>query len=126
MPIEYKLENNGTLVMARATGVLSLDDFMSMQEKMKADVNLRDSHDTLLDARSVSQIQISEHNLTVIAQGLASGPRSLGARKLAIVASEEQAFVLGEKYRTVEKGVNESVIVFFHLDVARKWLGLDQ
>ena len=113
-------------MVARATGVLSLDCFMSMQKKMKADVNLRGPHDTFLDVRPVSEIQISEQDLTVIAQGPTSGPKKLGASRLAIVAGKVQAFMLGNKYKTVEKGVKEKVILFVNADVARTWLGLDQ
>ena len=59
MPIEYKLEKDRTLVVARATGVLTLDCFVSMQEKMKADADLRNPHDTFLDVRPVSEIQMT-------------------------------------------------------------------
>ena len=124
MSLKYKLEREGTLVLAKATGALSVEDFMSMQEKMFSDVDLKVPHDTLLDVRDVSDIQISEDDLYIIAQGLTSGPKQLGARKLAIVASEELAFLLGKKYGLVDKGVSETVIVFVNIDVARTWLGL--
>ena len=109
---------------AHATGTLSLEDFMSMQKKMILDVDLKNPHDTLLDARDVSDIQMTEKDLSTIAQSMTSGPKKLGARKLAIVASEELAFLLGKKYGIVEKGVMETVIVFVNIDVARTWLGI--
>ncbi len=124
MPIIYHLEKEGTIVSAQATGILSLEDFMSMQKEMISDMDLRDPHDTLLDVRDVSDIQMTEKDLSTIAQSLTSGPKKLGARKLAIVASEELAFLLGKKYGIVEKGVVETVIVFVNIDVARTWLGL--
>ena len=124
MPITYNLEREGTIVSAHATGTLSLEDFMSMRKEMMSDMDLKDPHDTLLDARDVSDIQMTEKDLSTIAQSLTSGPRKLSARKLAIVASEELAFLLGKKYGIVEKGVMETVIVFVNIDVARTWLGL--
>lgn len=126
MPIEYKLKREGTLVLAHATGTLSLEDFISMQKKMISDQDLMDPHDTLLDARGVSDIQMTEKDLSAIAQSLTSGSKKLGARKLAIVAHEDLAFLLGSKYSVVEKGVNETVIVFINIDVARIWLGIEK
>ena len=125
MPIEYELEREGTTVLAHVTGVLALDCFMSLQKEMNADSELQTSHNTLLDVRSVTDIQITAEDLTTIAQSLTTGPKILGANKLAIVARQEQAFVLGNKYGTIDKGVKETVIVFFHMDVARHWLGSD-
>ncbi len=124
MPLEYKLERGGTLVNAHATGVLTLDCFMSMQKRMKADINLKETHDTLLDARDVSQIQLTEQDLTIIAQGLTSDQIKLGANRLAIVTTEGQGFTLGERYKTVEKGVEENVLVFFSINIAKTWLGI--
>jgi hypothetical protein len=123
MPIEYHLEKNGALVVATATGVINLKSFMDMAEAMRADENLRDPHDTLLDARKVSRIELTEEELSEIAKGLTAGPRKLGANRLAIVAKEEQAFQLGRKYKTIEKDVQENVVVFYNLDVAQTWLG---
>ena len=126
MPLEYSLEKKGTIVMARAIGVLTLDCFRSMMKEMTVDPNLQDQHNTLLDARSVSKIELTEDDLNTIAQELTSGPRTLGAEKLGIVARHEQAFDLGKKYQTVDKDVEETVIVFFNIDIARMWIGLDE
>jgi hypothetical protein len=123
VPIDFKLEREGTFVSAHATGTLSLEDFVSMQKEMRSNKDLKDPHDTLLDVREVSDIQISEKDLKTISQGLTSGSKKLGARKLAIVAHEDLAFLLGSKYGIVEKGVSETVIVFVSIDVARTWLG---
>ena len=125
MPIEYKLEKNGTVVTACAIGVVSLDCFMAMQQDMRANANLKDKHNTLLDARNVSRIDVTEEDLTKIAENLTADSKKLGANKLAIVANKDQAFELGKKYQTVEKGVDETVIVFNSISTARKWIGLD-
>ncbi len=125
MPIEYALERNGVLVMASATGVLSLDSFMSLREELLNDPLLKDPHDTLLDVTRVSRIDLSEDELNTIAQSLTSGPRKLGAQRLAIVAHQEQAFFLGNKYRMAKKGVDENVIVFVNHEVAKTWLGIN-
>ena len=50
--------------------------------------------------------------------------KKIGAKKLAIVASNDQAFLLGNKYGLVEKEVDETVIVFVSIDVAKTWLGV--
>lgn len=125
MPVEYKLEKNGTIVVAQASGVLTLDSFKALQKALNADEELRSPHNTLLDVRFVDSVELTEQDLATIAQSLTAGRKKLGAEKLAIVARDEQAFVLGDKYGTVEKGVEEHVIVFVHMEVARQWLGLD-
>lgn len=124
MPIEYTLERGGALAMAEATGVLNLDSFMSMRERLLNNPGLKTPHDTLLDVRAVDQIDISEDDLNVIARSLTSGPKDLGAARLAIVAHQESAFTLGNIYKTIEKGVEENVIVFFNPEVAKIWLGI--
>lgn len=43
IPIEYSLENDGAMEMARATGTLTVEDFMDMQKTMKPDTNLYQS-----------------------------------------------------------------------------------
>ena len=125
MPIEYTLERKGTLVLANATGVLTVECFLSMQERMKADAGLHSPHSTLLDVRSATEIRIPEDGLNTIAANLSAGPRRLGAERLAIVATQEQVFALGRKYGELAKAVRENVIVFCQMTTARIWLGID-
>jgi len=124
MPIAYTLEQDGTFVLANATGVLTVDCFLAMQGQMKADPQLRTPHSTLLDVRHASDIRIAEDDLDKIVRSLSAGPRTLGAERLAIVATQELAFRLGAIYGEREKEVKEDVIVFYQMDVARLWLGL--
>ena len=98
---------------------------MTMQKEMKADSEIRTPHNTLLDVRTVTDIQVTAEDLTTIAHNLTAEPKKLGANKLAILARQEQAFTLGNTYGTVDKGVKETVIVFIHEDIARHWLGCD-
>ncbi|MFC2027750.1 hypothetical protein ACFLU3_03575 [Chloroflexota bacterium] len=125
MPIEYQLEKNGAVVVASATGVLSLDCFMSMQNALRADTDLNDPYNTLLDTRCVERIELTEDDLVTIAKSLTSEPKKLGADKLAIVAEDEQVFRLVSKYGAIDKGVLSKVITFVHEDVARGWLDID-
>jgi hypothetical protein len=92
---------------------------------MCGDSGLQATHSTLLDLRFVTDIQLTESDLSTIAQALTSGQKKLGAHKLAIVARHEQSFALGSKYGTLDKGVKENVIVFVHMEIARRWLGID-
>jgi hypothetical protein len=124
MPIEYTLAKNGSLVMATASGALTLDCFLSMQEKMKADTDLINPHDTLLDARTITSLEVNEKDLAVIADGIISGPKRLGINRLAIVTDRELGFTLGNKYQKNHKDVVDTVIVFFNIDIAHKWLGI--
>jgi hypothetical protein len=124
MPIDYKLEKNGALVLANATGVLGVNCFLAMQERMRAEPELRSPHSTLLDVRCVTDIQITEADLETIAKSLSAGPRKLGAQRLAIVAPQTRAFRLGARYGEIEKDVRENVIVFYDMSAARIWLGL--
>ncbi len=74
--------------------------------------------------RFVADIRITEDDLTSIAENLTAEHKKLGADKLAIVAMQQQAFLLGMKYGEIEKDVAETVIVFFDPDIARTWLGV--
>ncbi len=47
MSLRYELEKDGNLVVARATDVLALADFMSMATTMRSDADLKSPHETL-------------------------------------------------------------------------------
>lgn len=126
LPLSYKLIKDGTVVVAHASRELSLDCFLSMQKEMRSDADLKYPHDTYLDVRAVTHIKLTENDIDAIARGLTSDPKTLGANRLAIVAEKEQAFELGRKYQTVEKGVDETVIMFFSPEIAKKWLGIQE
>jgi hypothetical protein len=125
VPIEYRLDQDGAVVLAQAHGALTLDCFMLLQRELCDDNGLQDVHDTLLDLRFVTDIQLTESDLSKIAQALSIGRKQLGARKLAIVARSEQSFSLGSKYGETKKDVPENVIMFVHMEVARRWLGVN-
>ncbi|MFC2079452.1 hypothetical protein ACFLSZ_05700 [Candidatus Bipolaricaulota bacterium] len=125
MPIEYTLERDGTVVVAQASGVLTLECIASLQKALSEDEGLQSPYSNLLDLRFIEDIQITEQELAKIVENLAIGPKAIGAAKLAIVARQEQTFNLGEKYGAIDKGIEDDVIVFFHVETARKWLGLD-
>lgn len=125
MPVEYRLEKDGAVVIAQAHGVLTLDCFLRLQQQMCRDRQLKTIHSTLLDLRFVTDIRISEADLLTIAQALSIRKKQLGARKLAIVARSEQSFLLGKKYGEAKKDVCENVIVFVHMEVAYRWLGVN-
>ncbi|MCP4583135.1 MAG: hypothetical protein GY839_16125 [candidate division Zixibacteria bacterium] len=88
-------------------------------------MDLRFPYNSLLDLRHVTEIEIGEKDLVKIFRELTSGSRPHGSEKLAIVAENQKAFDLGYKYGETIKGMNKKVVVFFNVDVARKWLGLD-
>jgi hypothetical protein len=125
LAIEYRLERDGAVVLAQAQGVLTLGCFTHLQQRLRDDSGLRAIHSTLLDLRFVTDIQLTESDLAKIAQALTACQKKLGVHKLAIVARDEQSFALGNKYASIEKGVKEDVIVFFHMEVARRWLGIE-
>ena len=125
MPIEYTIEKEGAVVIARAIGVLTLDCFMSWQKVIKIDPHLQYPHDTLFDMRFVSKIELKEEDLYAIVQGLTSGSQSIGANRLAIVSIDRKVLNLSQKYETIDKGINETLIVFATYDIAKIWLGLD-
>ena len=125
MPVEYKLEKNGSVVIAQASGVLTLGCIVSLQKALSEDDDLQSPYDSLLDFRFIDDIQISEEELSTIVENLTTGPKAIGASKLAVVARQEQTFNLGDKYGAIYKGIEDNVIVFYHLEVARQWLGLE-
>lgn len=59
MPIEYSLEKDRALVMARATGVISIEDFKDFQKILRADVKLQGDH--LPDQRFERQLPGFDH-----------------------------------------------------------------
>ena len=112
-------------MLAQAHGVLALDCFMLLQRDLCDEKDLQAVHDTLLDLRFVTDIQLTESDLSKIAQAPSLGKKQLGARKLAIVARSEQSFSLGKTYGEAKKDVWENVIVFVHMEVAYRWLGVN-
>lgn len=124
MPITYTYDGKHAAILVTASGAVGVMDFLDHLAALVKDPHISADHITLLDARGVTEMNLSEEDLREIAAYTARHPDKIIARKFAIVAKGERDSLLGRRYEEFARAYKENTIVFYSLDVARKWLHL--
>lgn len=126
MPIEYRIDHDHRLVIAKGEGTLRDRDVFDYQRDVwsRADVA---GYDELVDMSGVKHIKIpSSARVKDLADLAADMDPPQGSSKFAIVAPTDLAFGLGrmfEIYRGLNPRSNKQVAVFRTMKEALSWLG---
>ena len=100
MPLEYRIDHERRLVLARASGVLTDDEVFEYQYSawVRAEVA---GYDELVDMTDVKRVALPSVDrmraLARLSAGMDSGQQS----KFAIVAPGDVAFMLGRLYKAI-------------------------
>lgn len=127
MPIEYSIDHERRLVLARATGVIGNQDVFGYQREVwsRADVV---GYNELIDMSAVKHIVLtSGQEVMELAWFSARMDTPSAQSKFAIVAPQDSAFALGrmyETYRNLDDRSSKQVRVFRTLAEALAFLGL--
>lgn len=128
MPIEYSIDHERRLVLARGIGTLTDQDVFGYQSEVWSRSEVA-GFDELMDMTAVTKIALPSmdrvRSLAQLSAGMDSpSPRS----KFAIVAPSDLAFGLGrmyEMYREMEAKSNKEIGVFRTLEEALRFLGVE-
>jgi hypothetical protein len=125
MPIDYRIDDARRLVSATITGTLTDDEVFDYQRTvwLKPAVS---GYDELIDMAACEHVAIpAEGRIRDLAEVSAGMDARDKSALLAIVAPQEQAFLLGQMYRAsrgLAKGSAKVVNVFRTRGEAEAWL----
>lgn len=122
---DYKILNNGQLVVEYWEGNVAFDEFIEHEKNHAADLSITVGSSCLVDMRKIST-DISIHQISTVATISVNGPRGPLHRKIAMVCAENHTFTKSQMYELniCKHGVN--IITFTSLPVACAWLNADQ
>jgi hypothetical protein len=128
MPIEYRIDHERRLVLARGRGILGGDDIFAYQREVwsRADVA---GYNELMDMSDVEQVvSPTPGRIRDLATLSASMDAPASESKFAIVAPKDLEFGLGrmyEAYRALNERSKKQVGVFRSLAEALAYLGVE-
>ena len=127
MPIEYWIDHERRLVMAKGHGTLTHEDVLGYQRDVWSNPALA-GYDELMDMSHVEHIALSStERVRELARLSARMDDRSSASRFAIVAPTDLAFGLGrmyETYRNLDDRSTKQVGVFRSLDAALAFLGV--
>ena len=120
MPVSYTLENDGTLAVLAATGVVTPREFADVANALLADPALVEGAAILVD-RTHADPRMTSSDLWQTALGV-RGILARGIRRIAIAASDDTAFGVSRAFEVPAAAVGLEVFVCRSLAEARAWL----
>jgi hypothetical protein len=125
MPIEYRIEHENRMVIARGFGVITDSDVFGYQREVWSQRELEGYHE-LVDMSGVERIDLpSTDRVAALAMMSAKMDTPYHPSKFAIVASEDVSFALGrmyQAYREMDPRSTKQVEVFRTMDLALNWM----
>ena len=123
MPIHYIVLDEGSLVYACASGVLTEEDLLAHEKRVLADTAVTPGYKQLLDCRWVKEDTIDRGVVAVLAGLHAQHRARLTGSRYAIVTHSASWFEVGSAYACDQYGM--TMIVFNDPNTACIWLGVD-
>src|SRR5215472_2390701 len=120
MTIRSSIDKQRRLVLTKIEGCLTFDEARRHQDRLLADSEFDPSFNQLIDATSVTKVDLSADEARTIAQRHIFSPKS----RRAIVSAKPVVFGIarmGEIYH--EDAAHTEVEVFYSMEEALKWLG---
>jgi hypothetical protein len=124
MPIEFQIDHQRRLVIARAHGILAGQDLFDYQKSVWSRPDVA-GYSELIDMSGVESIEAPTGQRIRQLASLSAAMDAETRSKFAIVASDEFAFGLGrmyETYRGLEEGSTKEVRVFRTMEQAMAFL----
>ena len=120
MTVRYSIDKQRRLVLTKAEGCVTFDDVRRHQDRLLADPEFDASFDQLIDATSVTKVDISPDELRTVAHRHVF---SLKSRR-ALVATKPDVFGVGRMMEIYQEDSGHTELeVFYSMDEALKWLG---
>jgi hypothetical protein len=119
MPAFYKIDRERRLVLSTGSGVFSLADARSHQEKLSKDPDFGPSFSQIADFTQVTRIELSADDVRLLAQRNLFSPDS----RRAFIMPNELAYGLGRMYGILRELAGETGIrIFRTLEEALDWV----
>ncbi len=121
MPASDRIDKSLGLVFTTGEGVLTAQDILTHQQRLRDDPDFGPSYDQLIDLRDVIEFSVSGAEMRTIA---AHHLFNEGSRR-AIVAETRFSFGMARMYEILREAEPDQIKVFRDMAEARRWLGLD-
>ena len=119
MPAYFKIDKERRLVMSTFSGVFTLADGLSHQEKLLKDPDFAPSFSQLLDCTHVTKIELGPEDVRTLAQRAIFSSNS----RRAILVSSDLAFGLARMFVIFRESLGEKGVRVFHdLEEALYWV----
>jgi len=124
MPIAYEIDELKGVVRVAVSGTMTARDVQEYEAAIRADQRIKPETRILFDATRVDSTSISKSTVEALLKleqerAAGSGP---APAKTAVVFHDALGF---ETAKLFERQARRNVIVFFNLDVAKRWLGIE-
>jgi len=125
MPIDYEIYENGYYIYAKATGVLTPEEIIDYERKLKLNPTIQSGYKELFDVRHIEKSEVTIDSFQEIIREVMSDEKRIYKNKLAIVVSGGDSFDRAKYYEKTIPATKQNVIVFTMLGTAKVWLGVD-
>jgi hypothetical protein len=127
MPIEFRIDHDRRIVMARCVAVMTDRDVFEYQRSVWSSPKIA-GYDEIMDMSDVTEIAVPSsqrvRDLAAVSAGMDTRTRS---SRFAIVAPGDLAYGLGrmfQSYRELDERSTKQAAVFRTMEEAREWIGL--
>ncbi len=120
MPSTFSIDTEQRVILAEASGLLTIDDLISAQRRMQEDPDYDNAFRFLLDLRDVTEVQISSEELRLLADKSSFDSTA----KRAYVVPSELVFGMARVYSAFTTADPGALQIFRDMDEARSWLGI--
>ena len=123
MPEAYHIDQTQRLVWSRCWGVLSDEDMLAHQARLRTEPDFLPDFNQLIDTSEVTEVPLSAQTVRQVAQHSVFAPES----KRAFVVTKDVLYGLGRMFELCQslKG-GSTVRVFRDRAVALAWLGVNE
>lgn len=120
MPVSYTLEDDGTVAVLAATGVVTPREFVAVANALLVDPGLKDGAAILVD-RTQADPQMTSADLWQTALGI-RGILRRGIRRIAIAARDDAAYGVSRAFEVPAAAVGLEVYVCRTVEEALRWV----
>ena len=114
MPIDYKIYEDGYCVYARATGVLTPEEIIDYQQKLKLNPKIESGYRELFDVRYIEKSELTTDSFQEIIREVMSDEKKIYRNKLAIVVSSGESFDRAKYYQKTLTATKQRCDSIYH------------
>jgi hypothetical protein len=119
MPISYEVDETRNFVHVKLTGKITEEELMAHANNFFADPRIKPGFKELFDATAGVASGMTSRVVEGILSLESQHEELYAGAKLALVVPDKEGWELAKEYERQAQG---SVIVFYNLDIAKKWL----
>ncbi len=126
MPVTYRVDPERNVVLATATGTLTIEDLQAYFSSVLTDPDVRPGINELLDFRQVTEVAIVPLDLSPVGDLARVFEQGIKQARSAFVSSKENEVVVLALFRPLQGLLPTESRFFADWKAAQEWLGLSE